>query len=396
MADKKRLVLACAHTGGAVNGIGPVARLLRQQGHSVAVYLQKGQSADESYRSGGKVKDVFGELDVYGRNFLGAEELRHGNCDAVICSMSPVTGFNILNLEISALNCGLILKIPVFGVSDFPGSCNNTNDWREFSNKLTTLFSPMPEPSFPGKCIVSGWGALEKWRNKDVCAMAHAARRKLGTHNNPVLYVSFSPERESPLALEHLAVVIERAKIRGIYVVVNRHGREKTIPIDGNARRYQRTLELLAESNAVIDHSPEFGDLSLENDYAVANRFRPKEFLSYQEALALTFGNGLMLSFFSTDALIAPYLASQEILSACWLDPVFGGAVLRREKKIEALDFPYVYRPTNDDHLVGCIRAALCQPNQRLEQLSLLTQNYPFPEKPASQIIVDEILRQLG
>lgn len=393
MADsKKRFVLVGAHTGNVVNGLGPMARLFRQMGRSVTVILQKGQSAAQSYLEKGKVWDDLLGIDCWVDDQFDNGILAKSNMpDCVVCALSPVVGDNI---ELQALNAALNEGLCVFGVSDFPNSWRNPG-WRDYPRMFTTLFSPMPEPTAPCKCVVTGWGALEKWRGVDVQKMGHEARSILGIGSDPVLYVSFSPERESPLALEHLALVLMRRNICGISIVVNRHGRERTAPIDGNGARYYDALSLLSKTNHVIDQSPEFGDLPSSDDNYIPIRFRPRQFLSYQQAVALTAGNGLMLSFFGTDALIAPFLASQGVLSALWLDPVFGGAVLKREKQVEHFDPPAIWQPTDDDALIRCLRTGLENNFARIKQCVLLTQHYPFPEKPASQIIVDEILRQV-
>ncbi|MDO8512097.1 MAG: hypothetical protein Q7S57_02400 [bacterium] len=368
-----------------------MARLLREMGHDVSVCLQTGQSAYDSWKSSGKVWQELKWFDVAGKS--GAWPQLKSTFDAVLLAMSPVIG---ANSEIGALMMAHEDGVPAFGVSDFPGSLRNPG-WRDYVRHLTTLFSPMPEPNFPGKCVVSGWGALEKWRNKDVGAMAYATRLKLGIGHEPVLYVFFSPERESPLALEHLAILIREVDIDGITIVVNRHGREKSTPVDGNARRFRVALCLLGENNRVFDNSPEYSEFLSLDERSILPQFRPDEFLEYQEALTLARGNGVALTMFGTDGLLAPYLASSGILSVCWLDPVYGGAVLKREKQVERLDLPILWQPTNDLDLLTCIDSGLRgRSDAREKQIELLEQQYPFPKSSAPQIIVDEILRQLG
>lgn len=386
MSKKYDLLFVGAHTGNVLNGLAPPARLLSDLGHNVRVFLQEDQSAAESYRSGGSVATALSGINVE----IVCQAL--GNADALICALSPVAGFNMETNALYTVNGCIRRK---FGVQDFPGSFRNPG-WRDYCDGFTTLFSPMPEPNFPGKCVVSGWGALEKWRGVNVKSMYLEARTLLGIGEKPVLYVTFSPEQESPLALEHLACLLEQNRFRDVAIVVNRHGREKTKPIAGNAIRYQSALLRLLKTNQVVDQSPEYADLPPENDYAVSSLFRPQQFLSYQQALVLTAKNGLALSFFGTDALVAPFLASQGVLSACWLDPVFGGAVLQREKQRAGFDLPELWQPKSDDELLKCLETGLKSTLPRGDKCEALSKLYPFPEKPAPEIIVDEIMRQLG
>lgn len=402
---KRAFLVAASHDGNLINGPGPVAAMLAERGHRVVVYLQKRHTAAASYASGGTVANLLARVekvrvvDELPTKCAGALSGFH----AVISAMSPVN--ESLEVEAARFSAGHgnFSAVPrlLFTVEDGIGGRNN-GSWPEHRRYIKTLYAPVADNQHFG-CTekVVGPVALNRWRGVDVSVIAQTARQKLGMGDEPVLYFSPSPEVEGADGLTRLAELIREVVGCGIpantVFLLNRHRRELTKSIEGNAGKYAWAQRVLMQAGIrVVDNSPEYGHLVPSTDgYAILPECRPGNFLTYSEMLAVTHGNGVALSFFGTDVLmVAPHLP--KMAPVLWLDPRVGGRVLAREKGFGLFEgLPVVKQFVRDDQLMSWLCSALTHPSVMGQYHTALSKAFTFPTSDPVQVIVDDILAEL-
>lgn len=398
---KLRFLGVGCHDGNMINGPGPVLAKLAEMGHDVTVYLQSGQTAAASYRSGGTLAGILGGVNV---RCLPKMPECGALCGlhAVITAMSPLDGYS-LEAEVAGAAFGYDgnIKRPVFGVEDTIGGRNNGR-WRDLRGQLTALYAPVADHQNSGcKEVVVGPLALNRWRHVDVDSVASAARQTLAIGiEQPVLYFSPSPEEEGADGFVHLAGLIKteigKKLPRNMVFLLNRHRRELVNRVPGRGRKYQWGLRVLEQAGVkVFDNSPEYDSLSLDDELAICPECRPERFLTYQEMLAVTLSGGVAMSFFGTDVLmVAPHLPG--LAPLLWLDPRFGGGVLGREKGIDRFDaLPVVAQKVDDAGLMSWLSKHFGLTPDRNAYCSQLQRAFPFPETSSVDAIVSDIIRRV-
>lgn len=381
-----------------INGLLPVINVFRQRGHHITVYLQRGHSAAGNYERGERLRQDLKDLPVH---IVSSSDCQPIHADAVLLAMSPVVG---QNLEIEILRRARAEGRPVYAVEEVSGGRMNTQ-WRDHYQHVTAIFTPLPtEDHRTKKEIVVGSLPAAKWQGVSVAKLAQQARIKLRLTTEPVLYFFPSPEPESPAALCHLGLLLAQWRNdlpSNLVVMVNRHRRDRSNesrpPIVGQT--YQAGLAQCAQGGfTVFDNSPEYSDLPADDHWAIQKRFRPPEFLTYQEMLAITADNGAALTFFGTDGLmVAPCLGRQGIYPILWLDPRYGGKMLYREKALEHIDLAHIPQPGNDQMLKMYLCTALhpTLQDKRKQWCGLLDQWYKLPVHEPAQLIADQIIKDL-
>ena len=404
MCDQRiiRFLGVGVHDGNVLNGPGPVWVELKRRGYEVTVCLQKGYSAADSYRNKSSVHRLLGSLDV--RCFDRFPEAGFLSCyNAVVSAMSPLSYSMETNVAGFCNGYARYSKRPLFVVEDTVSARRN-GSWSDFvsdHDRVKALYAPVSANGHVGcREVVVGPMVMNRWRGVNVEELARTARQKLGISDAPVLYFSPSPEKEGGEAFVKLATLIKDD--RGTKVpdnavfLLNRHRRELTQPVEGNGQRYAWGQRILMQAGfRVIDNSPEFGDIGQGDIRCIMPECRPPDFLTYPEMLVVTHGNGVAVSFFSTDVLmVAPHLPG--IAPVLWLDEELGGAVLLREKHMKCFaDLHAVIQPTRNESLMSAIGIGFGRTGARSVYCTALSKAFPFPTSDPVQTICDDILRQM-
>lgn len=398
-----RFLCAGTHDGNVLNGLVPVVKELRKRGHSCTVLLQEGHSAARSYEQHDK---VYQELQGVNVQVVSTAPQVPQDIAAVILAMSPVTGQN-LEVEL-AKECDQEFRPKVYAVEEVIGGRNNPG-WRSNLDKVDCLFAPLPQKDFQAcREVVVGPLALSRWRNVSVPELAASARKKLDIGDEPVLYFFPSPDPVAPRALDLLGTLIASLKSylpelpNPPVLLLNRHRRETAsesrVPGNGEAFRSAMLSVSKATGWKVFDCSPEYGSLPSDDKWSILPEFRPPEFPTYQEMLAVTAGSGVALTFFGTDGLmVGPFLAKEGIVPILWLDRRLGGRVLWQEKQIKRFDLPVICQVENNDALCIALYTALDPRNlvYRNAHCRELQHHFQFPRHEPAVEIANTIERDL-
>lgn len=316
--------------------------------------------------------------------------------DFILTALSASGDKSKPTLEQNFVQEALIFEKPVYGIEEVVGGRHNPG-WTDLYYHLTALFSALPLPNDHPNVVPVGPMSLKPYRTEPLPELAARGRKKLAMrpHERLIVWQSL-PHPEEHLMLLSFWEQLEELKtdLSPFVVAIVRHSRTLKQPIPAFWRNYRLVLRHIVANSTfrLIDASPDYCDLNALHPAAVLPNTRPVACPTMPELVTATASTGVLVGSFNTDVqIVAPYLAYQDVVSIAYLHPDLGGRALAREKGITRLPQPVLWQASSPEQLRDQLRSALFDAPARSAHQQQLVEAYPWPQKPAAEVIADFI-----